>query len=55
MVRVTYVTCPACKKLFYLHTQDYKESEEAYAQCHFCTEHFDPEEGNPYPSLDRYK
>ena len=51
MVRVTYVTCPDCKKQFYLHTDHYLENKEAFAQCPFCLKQFDPEEGNPYPPL----
>jgi hypothetical protein len=52
MVRVTYVTCPQCKKQYYLHTEDYRQNAEAYAQCPFCKKKFAPEEGNPYPPLE---
>jgi uncharacterized CHY-type Zn-finger protein len=51
MVRVTYITCPQCKKEYYLHTEDYRQHEEAFAQCPFCTKKFAPEEGNPNPPL----
>jgi len=51
MVRVTYVTCPGCKKEFYLRTADYTENKDAYAECPFCKKQFSPEEGKPYPPL----
>lgn len=51
MVRVTYVTCPACQKQFYLHTEDYRQNKDAYLQCPFCTKKFDPQEGKPYPPM----
>ncbi len=53
MVRVTYVTCPQCKKEYYLRTEDFSENRDANTECPFCTKEFKPEEGHPHPPFSR--
>lgn len=49
MARVTYVTCPDCKKQFYLRTDDFRDNPDAYLECPFCTKEFSLAEANLYP------
>ena len=49
MARVTYVTCPDCKKRFYVRTEDFIDNPDAYLECPFCTKEFSPVDGDLYP------
>lgn len=42
MPKVIYVTCPDCKKEFYV-GREFFEIEEAYCQCPFCNKEFKPQ------------
>lgn len=40
--KVVYVTCPECKKEFYVGTEFF-EIEESYCSCPFCSKEFKPQ------------
>ena len=51
MDKVSFVTCPACKGVFYLERSDYAGKPNAPCQCPFCQHPFQAFEGDPRPPL----